>query len=166
MFTFYRKGEDKKGNETLEAIQTAKLAVASGASKTAKDMQISSLGAGEYYTSMAAKTTKATDKGSMFYNVTVSLDILVSSALAMPETDVLASALTIPDSLSLGQYDTDALAGSHLDSASDKLFGESGTASSPACKTQTTNTIRASSRVQWRRGAIRCTPSTPNKRCP
>jgi len=112
-------------------------------------MQISSLGAGEYYTSMAAKTTKATDKGSMFY-VTVSLDIPVSSALAMPETDVLASALTIPDSLSLGQYDTDALAGSHLDSASDKLFGESGTASSPACKSQTTNTIRASPPVSGR----------------
>ena len=126
MFTFYRKGEDKKGNDTLEAIQVAKLVVASGASKTAKDMQISSLGAGEYYTSMAAKTTKATDKGSMSYNVTVSLDIPVSSALAMPETDVLASALTIPDSLSLGQYDTDVLAGSYLDSASDKLFDESG----------------------------------------
>ena len=102
-FTVYRKGEDKKGNDTLEAIQSAKLAVASGASKTAKDMQISGLTAGEYYVSMAAKSTKATDKGSVFYNVTATLDTSVSSALEMP------MALT-----------------AYADSVQDKLFGETG----------------------------------------
>ena len=49
----------------------------------------------------------------------------------MPETDALADSLTMPDSLSFGQYDTDVLADAsadaYLDSASDKLLGESGT---------------------------------------
>ena len=44
----------------------------------------------------------------------------------MPETDALADSLAMPDGLSFGQYDTDVLAGTYLDSASDKLFGESG----------------------------------------
>ena len=47
-------------------------------------------------------------------------------ALAMPETASVASALAMPDSLSFGQYDTDILAGTCLDSASDKLLGETG----------------------------------------
>jgi len=102
-FTVYRKGQDKKGNDTLETIQTAKLAVASGASKTEKDIQISDLEAGEYYVSMAAKSTKANDKGSVFYNVTATLDAVVTSALEMPMA-----------------------AAAYADSIQDKLFGESG----------------------------------------
>ena len=102
-FTVYKKGQDKKGNDTLETIQTAKLAVASGASKTEKDIQISDLEAGEYYVSMAAKSTKANDKGSVFYNVTATLDAVVTSALEMP----------------MG-------AAAYADSIQDKLFGESG----------------------------------------
>ncbi|MBO7653883.1 MAG: hypothetical protein J6U40_03075, partial [Kiritimatiellae bacterium] len=50
----------------------------------------------------------------------------VASALAMPETDSHADSLAMPDSLSIGQYDTDVLADTSLDPASDKLFGESG----------------------------------------
>ncbi len=101
-FTVYKKGQDKKGNDTLETIQTAKLAVASGASKTEKDIQISDLEAGEYYVSMAAKSTKANDKGSVFYNVTATLDAVVTSALEMPMA-----------------------AAAYADSVQDKLFGES-----------------------------------------
>ena len=101
--TVYRKDQDKKGNDTLETIQTAKLAVASGASKTEKDMQISDLEAGEYYVLMKAECTKANDKGSVFYNVTATLDASVSSALEMPMA-----------------------AAAYADSVQDKLFGENG----------------------------------------
>ena len=89
-------------------------------------MLISNLDAGEYYISMAAKSTKANDIGSVFYNVTANLDASIASALEMPETDSSADSLVMADSLSFGQYDTDILAGTYLDSASDKLFGESG----------------------------------------
>ena len=102
-FTVYKKGQDKKGNDTLETIQTAKLAVASGASKTEKDIQISDLAAGEYYVSMAAKSTKANSSGSVFYNVTATLDAVVTSALEMPMA-----------------------AAAYADSVQDKLFGETG----------------------------------------
>jgi len=105
-FTIYKKGQDKKGHETLEAIQATKLTVASGANKTERNMLISGLDAGEYYVSMAAKTTKATDKGCVFYNVTATFTASASASLAMPETDSLG----ISDALSFGSYDTDALA--------------------------------------------------------
>jgi hypothetical protein len=49
-----------------------------------------------------------------------------ASALAMPESASVSSALAMPDSLSFGQYDTDVLADTSLDPASDKLFGETG----------------------------------------
>ena len=52
---------------------------------------------------MAAKSTKANDKGSVFYNVTATLDASVSSALEMPMA-----------------------AAAYADSVQDKLFGESG----------------------------------------
>ena len=52
---------------------------------------------------MAAKSTKANDKGSVFYNVTASLDVPLTSALEMPMA-----------------------AASYADSVQDKLFGESG----------------------------------------
>jgi hypothetical protein len=59
----------------------------------------------------------------VYYNITAAMPSSAhGSALAMPEKD----ALGISDVLSSGQYDSDVLAGSCLDSASDKLFGESG----------------------------------------
>ena len=106
-FTFYRKGQDKKGNDTLETVQTSKLALAKGSKTVAQTMDIqSTLEAGEYYVSMAAKSTKANDKGSVFYNVTAFFSDSPSSSLAMPEADSLA----MTNSLSFGGYDADALA--------------------------------------------------------
>jgi autotransporter passenger strand-loop-strand repeat protein len=64
----------------------------------------------EYYVSMTAAKTTANTKGSVFYNVTATLVPQNDSSLSMPETDVLA----------------DASVGACLDSASDKLFGETG----------------------------------------
>jgi len=106
-FTVYRKGQDKKGNDTLEAIQTTKLKLAKGASVVDKFTDaISDLAAGEYYISMTAANTSNNAKGSVFYNVTATLEPSVMASLAMPETDSLG----ISDALSLGQYDADALA--------------------------------------------------------
>lgn len=79
-----------------------------------------------YFVSMQSVDAK---KGKeVYYNISAGMPSGSSdSALAMPETDVPADSLAMPDSLSFGQYDTaDALAGTCLDPASDKLFGESG----------------------------------------
>ncbi len=101
-FTVYKKGQDKKGNDTLETIQTTKLSLAKdgGVKDTA---ELLNLEAGEYYVSMTTKSTKANDKGSVFYNVTATLDASVSSSLEMP-----------------------VAAAAYADSVQDKLFGESG----------------------------------------
>ena len=102
-FTFYRKGE-KKGRETLEAVQSVKLAVAKGETTVAQTMDVSTeLEAGEYYVSMVAKNTKPTDKGSVFYNVTAFFTAVDADALDMPMA-----------------------ASSYADSVQDKLLGESG----------------------------------------
>ena len=106
-FTIYEKSQDKKGNDTLKAIQTTKLTLAKGKTTVeATTDLIADLAAGEYYVSMTAKSTKANASGSVFYNVTANLNPSVASPLAMPETDTLG----ISDALSFGQYDTDALA--------------------------------------------------------
>ena len=49
--------------------------------ETATDL-LSNLDAGEYYISMAAKSTKANASGSVFYNVTATFDMANASALA------------------------------------------------------------------------------------
>ena len=106
-FVVYKKGHDKKGNDTLEAIQTTKLTLAKGkTSVEATTDLIADLAAGEYYVSMTAKSTKANASGSVFYNVTANLNPSVASPLAMPETDSLG----ISDALSFGGYDADVLA--------------------------------------------------------
>jgi hypothetical protein len=106
-FTVYKKGQDKKGNDTLETIQTTKLKLAKGASVIDKFTDvISGLTAGEYYISMAATNTSTNAKGSVFYNVTATLEPSVASSLAMPEADTLG----MTDSLSFGQFDADVLA--------------------------------------------------------
>ncbi|MBR5023770.1 MAG: hypothetical protein IKX48_01795, partial [Victivallales bacterium] len=76
------------------------------------------LESGEYYVSMTAKSTKAHDKGSVFYNVTATLEPSLGDALAMPESSSAASSLSMPEADSLGisdalsfcGYDTDVLA--------------------------------------------------------
>ena len=74
-----------------------------------------------YFVSMQATDTKKSPE--VYYNVmSFPTAVSVADALALPEAD----ALGISDGLSLGQYDSDVLAGSCLDTASDKLFGESG----------------------------------------
>ena len=79
----------------------------------------------KYFVSM--QSTGAKKGAEVFYNVTLGLTPPPdASALAMPETDSHADSLGMTDALSLGQYDTDVLAGTYLDPASDKLFGESG----------------------------------------
>ena len=81
------------------------------------------LDAGEYYVSVTAKSTKATNKGSAFYSVTATaLFVAPASALDMPES---SDSLAMTDELSFRQYEADMLAGSYLDTTSDKLFGES-----------------------------------------
>ena len=84
-------------------INADKVTVAKGSKTVAQTMDIqSTLEAGEYYVSMAAKSTKANDTGSVFYNITATLDPSVSSALEMPMA-----------------------AAAYVDSVQDKLFGES-----------------------------------------
>ena len=108
-FVVYRKGQDKKGNDTLEAIRTTKLTVAKDKDVVETSTgAIAGLKAGEYYVSMTAKSTKANDKGSVFYSVMATLEPSVADALAMPETS--GSLGISPDSLSFGQNDADALA--------------------------------------------------------
>ena len=99
-FTVYRKGRDKKGNDTLDTIQTTKLALAKGAGVVETTTNVlTGLEAGEYYISMTAKSTKNNSTGSVFYNVTATLNPSAASSLAMPESDSLA----MTDSLSFGQ---------------------------------------------------------------
>ena len=96
-FTVYRKGV-KKGKEVLETIQTTKLTLAKGASLVETTTKLlTGLDAGDYYISMAAKNTKATDKGSVFYNVSAKLNVANASALEMPSAASLASSLSEQD---------------------------------------------------------------------
>ena len=122
-FVVYEKTKDKKGNDTLKAIQTTKLTLAKGKTTVEKTTdELVGLKEGEYYISMTAKNTKANDKGSVFYNVTVNATLSgnVSSALAMPETELASSdSLGISDALSFGQYDADALADASASSLTD-----------------------------------------------
>ena len=76
---------------------------------------ISDLAAGEYYISMTAANTSNNAKGSVFYNVTATLEPSDAASLAMPETDSLADT----DVLSLGQFDADALASAAASSLAD-----------------------------------------------
>ena len=107
-FTVYRKGQDKKGNDTLEAIQTTKLKLDKGASVVDKFTDaISDLAAGEYYISMTATNTSNNAKGSVFYNVAATFEPSDMASLAMPET---SDSLAMTDSLSFGTFDTDVIA--------------------------------------------------------
>ena len=123
-FAVYKKGKDKKGNDTLETIQTTKLTLAKGESIVEKTTDaLLGLEAGEYYISMTAKSTKSNNTGSVFYNVTATLEPSLGDALAMPET---SDSLGISDALSFSQYDTDVLACSSIDLASQRIFEENG----------------------------------------
>ena len=105
-FAVYKKGQDKKGRDTLVTIQTTKLKLAKGADVIDKFTDVlSDLAAGEYFISMTAKNTKANEKGLVYYNVTAMLEPPDADALALPET---SDSLAMPDALSLGQYGTDA----------------------------------------------------------
>ena len=80
-FVVYRKGKDKKGNNTLDALQTTKLTLAKNTSVVATATNVlAGLDAGEYYISMTAKNTKPNDKGSAFYNVTANFTAAVNDA--------------------------------------------------------------------------------------
>ena len=106
-FVVYKKGQDKKGNDTLITLQTTKLKLGKGADVIDKFTDVlSDLAPGEYFISMTAKNTKANDKGLVYYNVTATLELPDADALAMPETDTLG----VSDALSFGGYDTDTLA--------------------------------------------------------
>ena len=114
-FVVYRKGQDKKGNDTLDVIQTTKLTLEKGKTVVEKFTDVlSDLTAGEYYVSMTAKNTKPNDNGSVFYNVTATLEPSVASPLSMPESsgaDALAdTSLNLTDALSFDSYDADVLA--------------------------------------------------------
>ena len=132
---------DKKGVTTysLKTLQSTTAKKPKGGSQYLAYTTPLKLEAGTYYFSV--KSTNAKKGGSSDYSVAInSMEAYASAAdalampdyasaadaLAMPETDAFADSLAMPDGLSFGQYDTDVLAGSYLDSASDKLFGESG----------------------------------------
>ena len=123
------KVTEKDGKYSKKSLQTVKYKSGGDAVSSKKPVTLEVKDGVSYYVSVKATNIKKTTVDPRtYYNV--SYDIAskgISSALAMPETDALASALSMPDSLSLGQYDTDVLAGSYLDSASDKLFGETNT---------------------------------------
>ena len=104
----YKKGQDKKGSDTLVAIQTTKLKLAKGADVVDKFTDVlSDLTAGEYYLSMTAKNTKPNDKGLVYYNVTATLELPDADALDMPET---SDAFAMPDALSFASPESDVLA--------------------------------------------------------
>ena len=106
-FVVYKKGQDKKGRDTLVTLQTTKLKLAKGSDVIDKFTDVlSDLAAGEYYISMTAKNTKANDKGLVYYNVTATLELPDADALAMPETDNRG----VSDALSFGQNGADLLA--------------------------------------------------------
>ena len=110
-FEIWQKTQDKKGNPTVTSLQKKTSVKVSDYSIGSARTEAITLDEGEYYVSVTAKSTKATNKGNAFYNVTaITLFTSPASSLSMPETDVLASA-------SVDAY---------LDSAADKLFGESG----------------------------------------
>jgi len=83
---------------------------------------------------VSVQSVGAKKGASVYYNVWATLTSFDESALTMPETASDASALSMPetnslgisDALSFGGYDTDVLADTSLDPASDKLFGETG----------------------------------------
>jgi len=80
-FVVYRKGRDKKGNETLDVLQTTKLALAKNTNSVAMSTNmLEDLDAGEYYISMTAKNTKPNDKGCVYYNVTAVFNSAVADA--------------------------------------------------------------------------------------
>ena len=120
----------KKGKWTKKSLATLTLKNTEGAAdgyasasdgKTVRITEKTDEDTTRYFVSMQSVDAK---KGKeVYYNITAAMPFEANgSALAMPEKD----ALGISDVLSLGQYDTDVLAGTYLDSASDKLFGESG----------------------------------------
>ena len=105
-FVVYKKGQDKKNNDTLVALQTTKLKLGKGDDVIDKYTDVlSDLAPGEYFISMTAKNTKANEKGSVFYNVTATLAPSAADALAMPESDKwgVSDALSFasPDALAL-----------------------------------------------------------------
>ena len=124
-FEIWQKGTDKKGKNVLNSLQKkTSLKVkdyAVGATVTTAAL---TLDAGEYYVSVTAKSSKASEKGSAFYNVTAmfSPSASASDSLAMPEADSLA----MSDSLSCGRSDLDLLADISADFSAQKVFGESG----------------------------------------
>ena len=104
----YRKGTDKKGNETLETIQTTKIApVGNGEAVPTTTDTLAGLDAGVYFISMTAKNTKANEKGSVFYNVTATLAPSAADALAMPD---VSAAMNLPDDLCFARFGADELA--------------------------------------------------------
>ena len=74
----------KKGKDVLETIQTTNLSIAKDGGIKTTNLLFNLDAEAEYYISMAAKNTKATDKGSVFYNVTAKLDVANACALEMP----------------------------------------------------------------------------------
>ena len=105
------------GDNNLETLQTTKLKLAKGESVVETTTALlSGLTAGEYCVSMTAKSTAASNKGNVFYNVTATLTPQNASSLAMPET---SDSLGISDALSFGGYDADTLASASASALAD-----------------------------------------------
>ena len=139
-FTLW-KYDEKKGK--LVSVQATKLKeskykeikMSAYYHATTKELQ---LGPGEYFFSV--ESTNAKKGGDASYSVRASTFVdsdLLKAALTAPEAEApalgfaetcagSASGLAMPDELSFSQCDTDVLAGTCPDPASDKLFGETG----------------------------------------
>ncbi len=111
-------------NGKMKSLGKAKLKL--GADETVCTGTVSNLSlevGTEYYVSMTAKSTKANASGSVFYNVTATLEPSDMASLAMPETStanaLIDTALNLTDSLSFSGYDVDALASASTSALAD-----------------------------------------------
>ena len=125
----FKKGKwTKKSLATLTLKNTEEAADGYASASNGKTVRITEKtneDTTRYFVSMQSVDAK---KGKeVYYNITAIMPSgAFGSALAMPETDTLADGLAMTDSLNLGQYDTDVLAGTAPDPALDKFLGESG----------------------------------------
>ncbi len=107
------KNGEKYSKKSMQTIKYKQGSEDPATSKKAVTLEVKD-GVSYYVSVKATNIKKTTVDPRTYYNVSYAVESLEACALAMP------------DSLSFGQYDTDVLADTSLDPASDKLFGETG----------------------------------------
>ena len=127
VYSLTKTGKDKNGNPTykLKTVLTKTLKKKKNGnayiySATTKTVSLSAVENRTYF--IAVKSTTAAKGKTAYYNVTLDfLETAAGSVLAMPETS--DRLLAMPDAMSFGQYDADALADASASSLAD--LGES-----------------------------------------